>query len=200
MQEGRLNPQQRLSLLRSEIQRILSAVTPSSDPSFFPFTFPSILPPSTLNLSLILELINPAQGHNETARTHFQYWFLSSSSSSSVPGYLPFFSVSLPLTSILNSSISVFFMAGVFWGCVLRICSSYIPHKKLLSSCQSIIDNKYRTPLTYWSSRRLQQCRMIAIISQHRKNDSQLFMCCLGVFRLVYWKGSKLVHTLLVSD
>lgn len=75
MQEGRLNPQCSLSPLRPEIWHFLPAVTPSSYSSYFPFTFPSIPPPSTfsLNLSLILELINPAQGHDESARTLSQY-------------------------------------------------------------------------------------------------------------------------------
>lgn len=90
MQEGRLNPQCSLSPLRPEIWHFLPAVTPSSYSSYFPFTFPSIPPPSTfsLNLSLILELINPAQGHDESARTLPQYWFLFSPS---VPGYYSFF-------------------------------------------------------------------------------------------------------------
>lgn len=77
---GGLNPQRSLTLLRLDIRHIFPAVTPSSDISYFPFTFPSIPPPSPLNPSLILELINPAQGHDEATRTLSQYWFLFSPS------------------------------------------------------------------------------------------------------------------------
>lgn len=74
MQEGHLNPQHSLNILRSETLHILPALMPSF---LLSFHFP---PPSTLNLSLILELINSAQGHDEAARTLFQYWFLFSPS------------------------------------------------------------------------------------------------------------------------
>lgn len=104
----------------------------------FPFTFAPISPPSTQNLSLILELINPAQGREEAARTL------------SLPSGPP----DITLSPCLSSAISFHPKFPFFCLSVVPLCFSDILSMRgqdlhvslfpFLNGCQSIITNKRR--------------------------------------------------------
>lgn len=175
MQEGHLSSPHHPRRLGLEIRHILAAITLSSDLKYFPFTFSAISPrrSSTLNLSLILVLINPAQGHDKAVRTLPQCFCPP-----------PF-----PVTAFSSSSHWHRRVDSLLPSCRSLFTTSQPLHAHTNDRCRSIPGNECEIRPTHSSSREPPQWQTIAIIAWHWWTD---WRQVLGVFFHVYLERQQI--------